>query len=94
MPRYANKVDDNQAEIVQALRRIGCDVEIIGGPVDLLVGYRAHNFLIECKMPGRENRKDQQHQRDWMKNWRGQVRVVNTPEEAIELVTRAYRGPA
>lgn len=86
-------MDLNQKEIVRALQLIGCDVELIGTPVDLLVGYRAHNFLIECKRPGMENRRDQEHQREWMKKWRGQVRVVTTPEEAIELVTRAYRGP-
>ena len=89
MPRYANKVDGNQADIVKALRRVGCDVEVIGLPVDLLVGYRARNFLIEVKQPGEKPRTKKQ--RDFLAGWRGQVRVVETPEEAIQLVTRAYR---
>jgi hypothetical protein len=92
VPRYANKVDENQAEVVAALRSIGCSVDIIGLPVDLLVGYRAHNFLIEVKQPGEKPRTKKQ--KDFLAGWRGQVRVVETPEEAIDLVTRAYRGPA
>lgn len=90
MRRYAAKVDGNQAEIVDALRKIGCSVEIIGRPVDLLCGYRARNFLLECKREGQENRKDQQAQRDWMAAWRGQVRVVRSPEEAVKVVTESY----
>lgn len=89
-PKYAKKVDGNQGDIVRALRKIGCDVEVIGTPVDLLVGYRKLNFLIECKIKGRENRKDQKDQQDWIKNWRGQVRYCTNAEEAIRLVTRAY----
>lgn len=89
--RRAAKVDGNQQDIVDALRAIGCDVYVIGKPVDLLVGYRVRNFLIEVKRKGRENRKDQQAQRDWMAKWRGQVRVVTSPEEAIALVTGAYQ---
>ena len=89
-PKYAQKVDLNQNEIVQALRAIGCDVELIGRPVDALVGYRKHNFLMEFKQDGKQNRKDQKDQQDWIKNWRGQVRYVTSPEEAITLVTKAY----
>ena len=90
-PKFAKKTDLNQQEIVDALRAIGCDVEVIGSPVDLLVGYRKHTFLIECKRAGMENRKDQQEQRDWIKNWRGQVRVCTNAAEAIQLVTMAYK---
>ena len=90
-PKYAQSVDLNQAEIVQALRDIGCDVEIIGRPVDLLVGYRKRNFLIEVKREGRTKRNDQQGQRDWIKAWRGQAMMVTDKEQAIRLVTTAYK---
>lgn len=90
-PKYAKKVDDNQAEIVAALRGIGCDVVIIGGPVDLLVGYRKLNFLVECKKRGKENRSDQRDQQEFIRNWRGQVRYCADADEAIRLVTRSYR---
>lgn len=36
--RYAAKVDSTQKAIVDGLRKIGFRVEIIGEPVDLLVG--------------------------------------------------------
>ena len=90
-PKYRASVDRNQKEIVDALKAIGCDVEEIGRPVDLLVGYRTHNFLIEVKFPGVRPRSDQKEQQDFIKNWRGQVRVVTTIEQAIRLVTGAYR---
>lgn len=88
-PKYAASVDLNQKEIIDALKAIGCDVLDIGMPVDLLVGYRASNFLIEVKQPGEKPRTDTQ--KTFIADWRGQVRVVTTPEEAITLVTRAYR---
>jgi len=91
-PKYAKRVDLNQQEIVDALRAIGCDVEVIGRPVDLLVGYRKRNFLIEVKREGAYVDKRQKEQRDFIKNWRGQVRQLDTPEEAIRLVTRAYES--
>ena len=90
MPRYAASADLNQKEIIHALKKIGCEVWIIGRPVDLLVGFRRHNFLIECKREGVKPRKDQKEQQDWIRDYPGQVRICSSPEEAIRLVTRAY----
>ena len=96
-PRYALKVDDNQQEIVDALRQIGCSVEIIGHPVDLLVGRTGsngkHTYLIECKNPNTDygkNNRSTRVQREFLASWKGQVRIVETAEEAIELVRNAY----
>jgi hypothetical protein len=47
--RYAAKVDANQAQVVAALRAAGATVEIIGLPVDLLVGIRGRLMLMEVK---------------------------------------------
>lgn len=92
-PRYGKHVDRNQLEIVQALEAIGCDVCEVGWPVDLLVGYRALNFLIEVKDPLKppSERKLTQDQEDFFAMWRGQVRKVETVDDAIQLVTEAYR---
>ena len=90
-PMFAKSTDLNQSSIVTALREIGCQVEIIGRPLDLLVGYRKHCFLIEIKREGVRPRKDQQKQRDWIRDWPGQARICSTAEEAIQLVTMAYR---
>lgn len=52
--RYAAKVDDNQGQIVKALRGIpGCFVQIIGQPYDLLVGFRGHWHVLEVKDPAK-----------------------------------------
>lgn len=89
MPKYGASVDLNQKEIVDALKQIGCSVETIGRPVDLLVGYRKRNFLIEVKRPGEKVRTETQ--RGFLADWNGQVRICSSPEEAIRLVTRAYK---
>lgn len=91
-PRYGKHVDANQLEIVKALEAIGCDVAEIGWPVDLLVGYRAMNFLIEIKDPAKppSERKLTSGQRDFFRMWRGQVRKVESVDDAIKLVTRSY----
>ena len=91
--RYAKKVDSNQKEIVDALRKIGCTVVVIGTPVDLLVGYRARNFLIECKSPDSDygkNDRGTKTQRDFFANWQGQVRKAWSADEAIRCVTLCY----
>jgi hypothetical protein len=48
--RYAARVDATQAEIVDALRKAGATVWVLGLPVDLLCGYRGKTLLIECKI--------------------------------------------
>lgn len=87
--RYRNRQDANQKEIVQALKKIGCQVVVIEEPVDLLVGYRAMNFLLEVKALN-THYKGTPKQREFIQNWPGQVRIVRTPEEAISLVREAY----
>ena len=83
MPKHAAKADRNQQEIVQALKRIGCDVEYIRTPVDLLVGLRNMNFLLEVKIPGGELTPEQ---KDFFAKWRGQKAVVTNIHEAFKAV--------
>lgn len=91
--RRAAKVDDNQSEIVKALRAIGATVQPIHqigkGCPDLLVGWRGMNTLLELKDGAKapSARKLTQDEVDWHANWRGQVAVVETVEQAIEAVT-------
>lgn len=95
MPKYIaiTTVDANQKSIVDGLREAGYSVEIIGKPVDLLVAdpKSCINFLFEVKRVGYKPRKDQKKQQDWIKSWPGQVRVIETAEEAIAVVTNSYR---
>ena len=77
----------NQAEIVEALRGAGCTVQSLhrtgGGVPDLLVGHAERNYLLEVKGP---RGKLTRHQVVWFSDWRGQARVVRTPEEALRAV--------
>ena len=83
MPKYAAKIDLNQAEIVFALRKIGCTVEPLHsvgrGVPDLLVGRHGCNYLFEIKTG---KKKLNPLQVEWHRDWRGQVTVIRTWQEA------------
>jgi len=85
--KMRHRADNNQDEIVAALEKIGCTVYKIGRPVDLLVGYRAHNLLLECK--GKRGTLTK-FQKEFFPSWRGQIRIVRSVDEAIQLVTKSY----
>jgi hypothetical protein len=83
--RYAARVDANQEQIVSALRAAGAYVWIIGIPVDLLVGYRNHTFLMELKstVKGRLTPL----QADFFENWGGSTLCrVDSPEAALRMI--------
>lgn len=86
MPR-ARRVDANQGALIAALRAAGATVEPLhrqgDGCPDLLVGYRAQNFLIEVKLP---SEKASTGQRIWMEGWKGQACVAHTAEEALRSI--------
>jgi len=83
--RYAARVDKNQSEIVSALRAAGAYVWIIGLPVDLLVGYNNHTYLVEIKDgPKKHLTKLQQ---DFFENWTGGTLCrVDGPEAALRMI--------
>jgi len=87
--RHDARRDDNEAEIVKALEAIGCTVYRMDRPVDLLCGYRARNYLLEVKNPDGLN-KLTKAQEKFIPQWKGQVRIVTSPAEAIQVVTQAY----
>lgn len=92
--RRAAKVDRNQAEIVAALRDAGCSVEILSsvgdGCPDLLVGFRCQNLLMEVKDGEKcpSARTLTPNQCKWHYEWRGQVSVVRTVDEALFLIRK------
>lgn len=75
-------MDDNQADIVKALRKCGFQVEIIGKPLDLLVANRARTFLLEVK---NEDGKDEltKDQLDFLARWPGEWHIVKTETQAL-----------
>jgi hypothetical protein len=83
--RYAARVDATQEQIVSALRAAGAYVWIIGLPVDLLVGYKNHTFLVECKSGPRKRLTGLQA--DFFENWGGSTLCrVDTPEAALQMI--------
>ena len=83
--RYAARVDANQEQIVSALRAAGAFVWIIGLPVDLLVGYKGHTFLVEIKSTSKKRLT--KLQADFFENWSGSTLCrVDSPEAALRMI--------
>ena len=83
--RYAARVDENQAAIVEALRKAGAYVWVIGLPVDLLCGFRGHTWLIEIKRDSKARLTPLQQ--DFFENWSGSTLArVDGPEAALRMI--------
>jgi hypothetical protein len=89
----AKRTDSNQKEIVSTLRKCCADVLVLSdvgkGCPDLLMGYRGKNILIEVKDGKKPPSKrvltpDEQKFHDV---WRGQVCIVKSVDEALELLS-------
>ena len=90
------KVDANQADIVAALRSIGCTVQTLHtvgkGCPDLLVGFKGQTLLMEVKDGRRppSDRKLTPDQREWHAAWAGApVFIVTDVTQAAEVVEKA-----
>jgi hypothetical protein len=85
--RRAAKVDHTQTAIIDALKRVGVSVEVIGKPVDLLICCRGETALMECKTPASEGGRDRltKDQVDFIARWPGTVFIVRSPEEAVRV---------
>jgi len=83
--RRAARVDANQEQIVSALRAAGAYVWIIGLPVDLLVGYKNHTFLVEIKTDSKKRLT--KLQADFFENWSGSTLArIDSPDAAIRMI--------
>jgi hypothetical protein len=83
--RRAARVDANQEAIVSALRAANAYVWIIGLPVDLLVGYKGHTFLVELKSGPRKRLT--KLQADFFENWSGSTLArIDCPEAALRMI--------
>ena len=83
--RYAARVDANQTAIVEALRKAGAYVWVIGLPVDLLVGYKGHTFLVEVKNGPR--RRLTALQAGFFENWSGSTLArIDGPDGALRMI--------
>lgn len=79
--RY-HRLDENHAAIRAALEREGATV-VPDGPLDLLVGFRGANYLLEVKTATGKLRVKQE---GFVRRWKGQVAVVRTADEALAAI--------
>ncbi|MBE9031820.1 hypothetical protein IQ266_18965 [filamentous cyanobacterium LEGE 11480] len=90
--RRAARIDANQPEIVDTLRRHGATVQPLhtvgGGCPDLLVGYRGKNFLLEVKdgLKCPSDRKLTPAQTAWHEAWAGEAVVVLSAGDALRVL--------
>lgn len=92
--RRKARVDDNQQEIVAALRQVGCSVislaPVGGGCPDILCGFQGRNILMELKDGSKSpsRRKLTADQQGFHATWNGQIAVVKNVKEAIRCLRR------
>jgi len=92
--RRAAKIDDNQKEIVDYLRKIGATVRstaAIGqGFPDLVIGYKGQNFLVEVKDGSKvpSKRKLKPDEQAFFDSWAGHVFVIERIEDWQEQLKR------
>ena len=94
MRGYAARTDANQPDIVKMFRSMGATVAITAnagsGFPDLVVGYKHVNLLVEVKDPEQptNNQKLTPKQVEFHRDWQGQICVVKTQNEAMELINQ------
>ena len=84
--RHALRVDDCQKPIVDALRRAGVAVYVVGLPLDLLCAVRRSDgswgtLLLEVKD---EDGRFTKTQAEFMSTWPGEFHVVRSETEALK----------
>ena len=90
MPRNArriHRIDGVQAEILDALHRVGCTTQSLssigGGCPDLLVARAGKMWLMELKSDAGELEPSQ---RQWSDHWNAPVYLVRTVAQALTTV--------
>lgn len=92
--RTRARTDDNQAAIMEELRRRvpDCSVQSLAacgkGVPDLLVGYTGLNWLFELKDPDKPPSKTRltPDQLRWHEAWKGQIHKVFSAGEIMVLI--------
>lgn len=98
--KYAKRADGNQPQIIEAMRSIGAVVQPLhtvgGGVPDLLVAFRNRTLVMEIKDPTKPkaDRQLTPAQVKWHAMWTGEKHVVETPEQAIEILMRGHHEQA
>lgn len=94
MSKYARRVDENQNEIVTALRKCGAYVRVVtqgDGIPDLLVGYNGYTILMEVKDGDKvpSARKLTEAEEKFFKEWRGGLLcIVENVDQALDVLKK------
>ncbi len=95
--RRAARIDENQPEIVEELRKCGYSVQV--GHDDILVGKHGLTFWFEIKMKDCLKKDGtfksgtlQDTQEDLLRDWEGHYQVVTSAEEIIFYIESYYSG--
>lgn len=85
--KMRGRIDSNQREIVVALRKAGCGVQILAsvgnGCPDLVAARAGKTVMLECKSRDGELTDDQER---WHSRWPGAIAIVRTPAEALRAM--------
>ncbi len=80
------RVDANQKQIVEALRKAGATVQSLAsigkGCPDVLASAHGVNYLLEVKSAGKGVTDSEC---DWIEKWEAPVAIVYSPYEALEF---------
>ena len=90
------RVDENQPQIVENLRKEGCVVthlHTLGrGVPDICVGYGGRNYLFEIKDPRKppSQRRLTPDEARWHSFWNegGRVYIIETAKQAMDIIKK------
>lgn len=88
----AKKIDDNQKLIVHQLRKIGASVAITSmvgkGFVDIVIGWRGKNFLIELKDGAKSASRKllTADEKEFFQTWNGQVDIAESFDDILKII--------
>ncbi len=94
--RRAARVDSNQPEIVENLRKLGCEVlhlhQLGNGAPDICVGFGGRNYLFEIKDPRKtpSQRRLTPDELLFHNKWNvfGRVHIIETANQAFEIIKK------
>lgn len=90
--RRSARVDANQKEIVEALRRCGASVLItsqLKNCFDILVGYNGVNYMVEIKDGNKppSQRQLTKGERKFCDEWKGgKYYIIESIEDALKMI--------
>lgn len=88
----SKRIDANHNVIVDGLRRVGATVKstaaVGDGFVDLVVGFRKANYLLEVKDGSKSpsRRKLTDAEKAFHAGWQGQIAVIESLDDALRTI--------